>query len=209
MGHQRRENPDTGVERLSDEELMARAQAQDTRAVDVLVSRHYASVLNFAYRLLGSRDAAADVAQKTFTRVFASAGTFKLGKRFRTWMFAIAANLCRDELRAKAAKREASLEEIQERAGDAFSAGGTVPDTFDEAAGRLFSESIWEKVRTLPEEMAIPLVLHYRDGLTFAEIAEVMRVPVGSAKSWAFHGIRRLRAELSGEGLLDIEGEVE
>jgi RNA polymerase sigma-70 factor (ECF subfamily) len=197
------------VERLSDEELMAQAQNGNVQAVDLLVSRHYGLVLNFAYRMLGSRETAADVAQKTFTRVFASARTFKIGKRFKTWLCAITANLCRDELRAKAGKKEASLEELQEMAGDAFAAAGTAPDAADEAALRILGEELWEKVRALPDKMATPLILHYRDGLTFTEIAEVMKVPVGSAKSWTFHAIRRLRAELTGNGLLDTEGEVE
>jgi RNA polymerase sigma-70 factor (ECF subfamily) len=192
------------VERLSDEELMAQAQCGNVQSVDVLVSRHYGAVLNFAYRLLGRRSEAADIAQKTFTRVFASAKTFRLDKRFKTWMFAIAANLCRDEMRSRAARRESSLEEIQDKAGDAFDAAAVgQPDTFEEASDRVFSEKIWEKIRSLPEKMAIPLILHYRDGLTFAEIAEVMKVPVGSCKSWSFHGIQRVRAELEAEGLLD------
>ncbi|NIQ77302.1 MAG: hypothetical protein GTN93_04205 [Anaerolineae bacterium] len=76
---------DLCVNHLSDEELMARCASGDRRAMDILVSRYHGKLLDFAFRHLGNRDSAADIAQTAFVRVFQSAATYRVNASFKTW----------------------------------------------------------------------------------------------------------------------------
>jgi RNA polymerase sigma-70 factor (ECF subfamily) len=183
------------VDWLSDEDLMLRAQQGNRKALDVLVTRYYKPLLNFAYRHTGSRDRAADMVQKTFVRVCSSARTYQPGRKFSTWVYTIATNLCKDELRRKQVRREASLDEIEEKTGDITRFTETRSGE-DLALEGISSERLWEEVRNLPEKFATPLLLHFRQGLGYNEIADVMGVPIGTVKSWTFHAVRRLRKRL-------------
>ena len=174
---------------------MLRTQRGDRKALDVLVRRYYNPLLNFALRQTGDRDKAADMVQKTFVRVFSSARTYQPGKKFSTWVYTITINLCKDDLRRKQVRREASLDEIEEKTGDITRFTETESGE-DIALEGISSERLWEEVRKLPEKFATPLLLHFRQGLGYNEIAEAMGVPIGTVKSWTFHAVRRLRKRL-------------
>jgi RNA polymerase sigma-70 factor (ECF subfamily) len=177
---------------------MLRTQQGDRKALDVLVRRYYNPLLNYAFRYSGDRDKASDVVQKTFVRVFASAGTYEPGRKFSTWVYTITTNLCKDELRRQQVRREASLDEIEEKTGDITRFTETASGE-DIALEGITGERLWEEVRKLPDKFATPLLLHFRQGLGYNEIAAIMGVPVGTAKSWTFHAVRKLRQKLTEE----------
>ena len=88
-------------ERVSDERLVERALAADRSAFEALVRRHQTPLVNHLYRLIGSRDAALDLAQDVFIKVYTSLASFDPKYRFTTWLYRIASNCAIDQLRKK------------------------------------------------------------------------------------------------------------
>ena len=76
-----------------------RISTGETRSFDVLVERYQARLLNFVYRIVGDRERAEDLVQEVFVRVYRHLGRFDRSKKFSTWIYTIASNLAKNELR--------------------------------------------------------------------------------------------------------------
>lgn len=185
------------MNRLTDEDLIARCARGDRDAMDVLVSRHHAKLLDFLYRHTGDRERAADVAQRTLVKVFEAAGSYGMRSSFRTWMYAVALNLARDEYRRTVRRRESLESELPDDVG--LEAAGVLSGRVDREA----SIDLWSAVECLREEHRIAVLLKFRQELTYEEIAEVMDVPSGTVKSWIHHALKSLRETL---GAVKCEG---
>src|ERR1700733_2874034 len=98
---------------ISDEMLMIRYQRGDKTAFTLLVRRHQGPLYNFAMRQLRVQSAAEDVVQEAFVRVVQNAADFKHEARFTTWVYTITRNLCIDQLRKRALRKHASLDEAR------------------------------------------------------------------------------------------------
>ena len=85
----------------TDEQLVLELQAGETDSLGHLVARWEQPLFRFVYRLLSKREDARDVCQETFLRILTKADRFQQGARFSTWMYQIALNLCRDQMRRK------------------------------------------------------------------------------------------------------------
>src|SRR6266852_4893513 len=95
------------LERLSDEELVARARAPAgsppaVELIDELFRRHYGRVARWCFRFSGDRESAADLAQEIFVKVYRSLGSFHGHSKFSTWLYSIARNECLNAVRARA-----------------------------------------------------------------------------------------------------------
>ncbi len=170
---------------LSDEDLMLRTGQGDRGAFDEIVRRYTSRMVNVAYQMTGDRDLAEDVAQETFYRAYRSAASYKRIAKFSTWLYTIAINLCRNELRRRK-HRFYSLEEMAERDEEA----SVRIDIEDETAkpdrrveqkelGRL----IMQAIDRLPEKFKQPLVLRDVEGLSYEETGEILNLPEGTVKS--------------------------
>ena len=177
---------DIRTEPLSDEELVQRARAGDSRAMDVLVDRHHAAVLRTCVAILGEDDLAADASQDCFIKAFRALGRFRGDAAFRTWLLAIAGNEARGHLRKLGRRKERGLEDV-----DAISAPGHDPST--EVALRYEVARVREAVGELPQKQRLSVTLRIDDGLSFREIGEIVGASEGSARVNYHHGIRRLR----------------
>src|SRR5215467_2023484 len=96
---------------MTDEVLMVRFQRGDRTAFTMLVRRHQTALFNFALRQLRVQSVAEDVVQEAFVRVVQNATEFKHEARFSTWVYTITRNLCIDQLRKRALRKHASLDE--------------------------------------------------------------------------------------------------
>jgi RNA polymerase sigma-70 factor (ECF subfamily) len=162
----------------------------DNRAMDVLVTRYHGKLLDFALRQLGDSDVSADVAQVTLVRAFECAASFDPRKAgFRTWLYTIALNLVREEFRRRMRSKETALSDVEESAE-------AVGSSEDEALSRILSSDLWCRVGRLREDHRIALILRFRQGLSYDEIAAVMNAPSGTVKSWVHHALRSLRNSL-------------
>ncbi|MCX6346282.1 MAG: RNA polymerase sigma factor [Armatimonadetes bacterium] len=172
---------------LSDEELIARCKNGDRRAIDVLVVRYHGNLLDFALRQLSDRDAAADIAQAALIRAFESVASYNpVRATFRTWLYTIAMNLIREDFRKRLRRNEASLDIVMEIADEGVSIE-------DEVADHIESEELWSNVCRLREEHRSALLLRFRQGLSYDEIADVMGAPSGTVKSWVHYALRSLK----------------
>jgi RNA polymerase sigma-70 factor (ECF subfamily) len=118
------ETPSAPIRETSDEDLMFRYRDGDESAFTELVRRYKTKIISTAYRVLGDHARAEDVAQETFLRVHRNADRYRSIAKFSTWIYTIALNVARNELRNTKRKRLVSL--------DAFGADGEgEPSTYE------------------------------------------------------------------------------
>jgi RNA polymerase sigma-70 factor (ECF subfamily) len=170
---------------LSDEDLMGRVAEDDERAFTELVQRFQGRVVNLIARVLNDRESSDDLAQEVFVRVFVHRRNYRRGSKFTTWLFTIAANLAKNEIRRRVRKRNwFSLDALQEMVGDSASQLAD-PTEGQEAAlqrGQL-QEAIGRAIANVPEKYRVALVLRDIEGFSYEEIAEMLRIPGGTVRS--------------------------
>jgi RNA polymerase sigma-70 factor (ECF subfamily) len=187
------EGEDLAVE--SDEDLARRAQAGETAAFDDLVGRFAKPMLNFFVRSLGKVDQAEDLWQQTFVTAFERLGTFDAARPFKPWLYGIAVNHLRNAWRAQATLPRHLPDDMANRWS------GRERDPKDVAADREAAQVIWEGVRALSEEQRAVFVLRIYHGLSYAEIAEILDCPVGTAKSRMHFAAEAVRKGLRERGI--------
>ena len=188
-------------------ELVQRARDGDLAAFNSLVLRHQDAAYGLALRFLSSREAAEDATQEAFIRAYRAIGSFR-GERFRSWLFSIVANACRDELRRRRRRPQRSLDEARERE-DRPDLDPPDPDPTPEAqalSGEL-REALGRSLMQLPEDWRLVVVLSDVQGLSYEEIAESVGVPLGTVKSRLSRARARLREILLASG--ELPGAVE
>lgn len=182
---------------LSDEQLFGRFRQGDLGALRALIERYQDDLLRFLYRLVGERNAAEDVFQETFLQIYQSGDTFDLERRFRPWLFTIAANKGRDYLRRKGRRREVDLMApvSGSRGGTSGGSGAGDGATFVDLMqidvdppdaridrterDRLVQQAL-EGVSPVLREI---LLLAYFQRLSYVQIADELGIPLGTVKS--------------------------
>jgi RNA polymerase sigma-70 factor (ECF subfamily) len=182
---------------------MARFQAGDARAFEVLVSRHRTPVFSFLIRLVGERARAEDLLQETFLRVVRAATGWEERARFSTWLYGIARNLAIDESRRAAFRRTEPLD--RSAPGDdpllaRVPSEDPPPDRAAEAA--LLRPRLEAALASLPAEQREVFLLREQAGLPFREIAAVTGTPENTVKSRMRYALEGLRAALASMGIV-------
>jgi RNA polymerase sigma-70 factor (ECF subfamily) len=183
--------PDTtqpGSEGLTDYELMARAGQGNHDALGTLVQRHQAKVVGLAFRFLGRWDAAEDVAQDVFVRVWRAAATFRPEAQFTTWLYRLATNLCWD--RRRRAARDLRLRATAPTPGSADPPLATL-------ASRDRIRRVQEAVAELPDRQRLAVILHRYQGLSHKEIADATGWSESAVESCLVRAYENLRKSLS------------
>jgi RNA polymerase sigma-70 factor (ECF subfamily) len=172
----------------SDEDLMVRVQAGDSHALAALIDRWRGPLYAFLWRRAG--DGADDLFQESWIRVARARDRFDTSRRFSTWLFQIANNLCRDRWRRLDARRRAldSFREELRATGDEASAPQLPADS-----------DLVRRLERLPERLREVLVLRYYQDLGEAEVAEVLGIPRGTVKSRLHAAVRAARELLAEE----------
>jgi RNA polymerase sigma-70 factor (ECF subfamily) len=180
-------------DRERDLALLRRVADGDALAFRELTNLHLTMIVTYAARLLGNVADAEDVAQETFLRAWKKAGTYQPRARARTWLLAIAHNLAIDRLRRRKTRRE-------ESSGDEDDAFGP---SSQEPAGLLLRKrtaiEITRALDVLPERQKVAILLCHEQGLSLAEVAEVLGSSSEAIESLLARGRRTLRALLSAE----------
>jgi len=176
---------DQKVVSLSDEDLMAEAAEGSERAFSELVGRYRSRVLNLVSRLLNDRESSDDISQEVFVRVYLHRKNYRRGAKFSTWLFTIAANLAKNEIRRRKRRRNwSSLDELQEQLHDSslqlMDPKGNREAEVDSAQ---IQGIVGEAITTLPERYRLALVLRDVEGLAYEEIAQVLGIPGGTVRS--------------------------
>jgi len=170
---------------ITDEQAMWRVQSQDDeRAFSQLVGRWEGPIQRLCARMTGDIHRGEDLAQETFTRVFAKRNDYQPSGKFSTWLWRIALNLCYDELRRRRRRDESSLDAMCGEAMatlEVFVAREPAPDK--SLVDQERSELVRKALMQLTETYRTVLVLRHYEDLKFREIAEVLEVPEGTVKS--------------------------
>ena len=169
----------------TDEDLMVQVMEGSEGAFACLVDRYSQRVLNTIYRYIGDRQRAEDLAQEVFLRVHLHRRRYRPGGRFSAWLFTIAVNLAKNEIRSRSRhKGTTSLEHLQEISGDAELAlvdRSRRPDRHAEQVE--LQAAVSEAVAELPESYREAVVLRDLDGLSYEEIGEILDIPGGTVRS--------------------------
>ncbi len=199
----------------ADESLMARVQAGDVAAFQLLVRRHSRRLQQFARRLLRDADEADDVTQEALLRVWQHAARWQPGRvQFTTWLFRIAQNQCIDRLRKAQTRREVSgstrgteAGENHDQAMSTGSANGSLLESLpDTRRGATPEERVSDADRArrlehalggLPERQRSALVLCFYQGLSNQQAADVLDVSVDALESLLARARRALRSALA------------
>ena len=185
----------------SDEVLMVRYQRGDREAFALLVKRHNKQVYNFVLRQLRTPALCEDVTQEVFMRLVQNAADFKHEARFSTWLYAIARNLCVDQLRRLQHRRHPSLDQPLGDAdgrtlGDSVAAQHPSASAERAAVSSEVQASILKAVEALPDDQREVFLLREIADLPFRDIAEITGVPENTVKSRMRYALDRLKQAL-------------
>jgi RNA polymerase sigma-70 factor (ECF subfamily) len=178
----------------SDRDLVDRSRVGDRDAFDLLVRRYEKQVFNTAYRLSGSHDDAADIAQEAFVRAWNNLKSFRGDAAFSTWVFRIVTNVFLDERKRVRSRREhRSLDEaLSLRNGDSGGAGDASmarqfedrsPSPQDRVEQQERQVLLERAIADLPEAQRVMVVLYHTQNRSYEEIAAIMNLPMGTVKS--------------------------
>jgi RNA polymerase sigma-70 factor (ECF subfamily) len=172
-----------------DEALVARVVAGDTAAFEGIVRRWQAPLVNLAWRFCRDRGRAEEMAQEAFLRAFRNLAQFRGDSAFSTWLFALATNLYRTEIR-RLPSMPLSLDDIAEPPDPRIAAATAL-----EQADR--DESLRRAVLALPPKYRDAVLLFYFHEQDVPAAARTLRVPEGTVKARLFRGRELLRAKFS------------
>jgi len=165
-----------------------RLRAGDASAFEALVVAYQHRVFSVAYRMLGSRAEAEDVAQEVFLRVYRGIAEFRGEAKLSTWLYAITSRVCLNRL--------ASGERRMARAREAEDTLSGLPSAESDAAGRLerreTEAALHRAIAELAEDRRIVVVLRDLEGLSYEDIADTLGVTLGTVRS----RLHRARLEL-------------
>lgn len=173
---------------LTDEDLLLAYRRGDKNAFTVIVDRYQREIFHFLARFLGDRAAAEDVFQETFLQVHQSLGQFDSSRRFRPWLFTIAANKARDLIRSQS-RRPTNPLQASVNPGEA--GGAEFIDLMESAAAlpsarmehKEMQASVQKTLMEMPEHLREILLLSYYHQFPYKMIGEVLGIPLGTVKS--------------------------
>ena len=172
----------------------------DTGAFAGLYDRHSRVAYSLAYRMMGERQAAEDLVQEAFLKVWRAAGSYQAQRgSVRTWLLSIVHNRGIDYLRSSASRRR-----IQDRA-EATAPTSQPSEVFAETWRNSQREQVREALRGLPPEQLKVLELAYFSGYTHKEIAELLDLPLGTVKARMRLGLKKIREYFGSQGMAAAE----
>lgn len=185
------------MEGLTDEQLLALYVTEDASrarregAFRELVERYERRVWAICIRTLGSHSDAEEAMQDTFIRIARSADTFRGDSRLSTWVHRVAISACQDLLRKAARRPQTPMADVAEAA-----AAAGLDEGPDEAEGAATRDEVRRALATLDETSRTIVVLCAIEGHEYAEVAEILSIPVGTVKSRLFRARARLAEQL-------------
>ncbi len=171
----------------------------DVASFDALVTAHHAEIHRFCARVTARASAADDLSQETFLRAYRAYATLPADANARAWLFAIAANLCRNHFRSEKRRRlaHAAVRAIPDDTGPPGPEGETL---FNEGVALIEAA-----IAGLPLKQRVAFVLRKLHDLDYDEVARTLHCSAESARAHVFQALRKVRQSLNGHELLATE----
>jgi RNA polymerase sigma-70 factor (ECF subfamily) len=164
---------------MNDRDLVGLARRGDREAFTELIVQYQVPLYNMALRMVGTPDDAADIAQEAFLRAWEKIGTLR-DAPFKAWLFQIAANLCYDHFRRG---RRYGVMPDDDQGAKVVALGIATPDPQERAEANERNRLVRDSIAALDHDMRMAIILRDVNGMSYDEIAAILRVPLGTVKS--------------------------
>ncbi|MDW7679414.1 MAG: sigma-70 family RNA polymerase sigma factor [bacterium] len=183
---------------MTDQELVTRIIQGDDAQFNTLVWRWEKPIFNFALRYLGDKEQAQEISQKTFIRVYKNIRKLREAQRFSPWIYQIAANLCKDEIKKLTNRDFISIDSLQENSENGHLMPNELIENINHQPDAAFNQKqigqiIQQALQQIPEEQRVVIIMKEYQGLKFKEIAEALGEPLNTVKSRMYYGLNGLR----------------
>ncbi len=185
--------------------LIVRAREGDKVAQSKLVQLWYKRIYNFGYKFFFDHDLAMEVAQKTFISMHRNIDGLQETSRFKSWLYTIAVNYCREELRKRKANRSVSLHDLRPGESEesyrweASSSRSENPER--QLRHSELSDLLQQCLLELSDEQREVVIMKEYEGLKFREIAEALQISENTVKSRMYYGLDGLKKILESRNI--------
>lgn len=177
--------------RYTDEELIARFQEGDEQAYTELVNRYRDRLMSFVFRFINDMEKAEDIVQDTLLKLYTHRHYYRNIAKFSTWIYTIAGNLAKTELRRKKRHKVTNLSQMGTEESE-YILPSVEPETGETAQGHFAEKQIQKAIQELPLHFRTVVILRDIQELSYEEISKIVDVPLGTVKS----RINRARLQL-------------
>ena len=194
--------PDTNPP-LEDSQVVRQILRGKQEAFSLLVERYQKPIFNYIYRFYGNYELAQELTQETFLRCYQFLKSYDPERKFSTWLYTVAKNLCIDELKKQRSAREVRLDDVLPAVEAKDAEGALERNQQMECIRTEENFKLLEALQELPAAARTVLLLHYFQGLSYQEIGETLGLPVSTVKIRIFRAKKILLEkwhELGGEG---------
>jgi RNA polymerase sigma-70 factor, ECF subfamily len=178
---------------------MLRLASGHDAALNDIMERHGLRLYNYLLRSLQNEEDAADLAQETFLRVYQNRGRFDSNRKFLTWLYAIAANLVRNQFRYRTRHPKISLDAASDGTGGQFSE--KLPEQKPIPSESLLAgeraEAVRQAVSELPEQLRTPLILAEYQELSCEQIASILSSSTKAVENRLYRARKQLKSALA------------
>ena len=176
----------------TDEQLMEAVQDGSAKAFEILYDRYSSALLNYFYKMLWQkREKAEDFMQDLFTKIAEKPNSFDTSRTFKTWLYSIANNMCKNEYRKQEVRKGTSNGLHENMATD--NAHISIEKQID---GETFNTAMMAELAKLKETHKTAFILRYQKEMSLKEIAQVMECSEGTIKSRLFYTLKKLSENL-------------
>ncbi len=173
---------------MDEQELVRQIQDGDEMAFAKIVNIYKDKIVNYLYQFTGDYQRAVDLSQETFLRVFFKANKYKPIAPFSSWIYTIASNLAKTEMKRVHKALTVSLDDIHNN----YSSGAFSENPAESGLTR----NVRQSLKALHPRYRIPVILKDMEGFSLEEIAQIMKRPIGTIKARISRGRNYLRREL-------------
>ncbi len=177
------------MQNISDKELVLLAIKGDMKAFEQLVSLYEKPIFGYIVRFVNHKENAEDLTQETFIKIFRSLKTFDPEYKFKTWLFTVATNTVYDWLRKAKKNKEIFIVDDPDINFETIDDRWSYKLTEDK-------ELVDNALKNIKPVYQSVIVLFYRDELSYQEIAEVLKVPINTVKTYIYRAKEALSEEL-------------
>jgi RNA polymerase sigma-70 factor (ECF subfamily) len=177
--------------------LLIRAKEGDQSAQGQLVQLWYKRIYNFGYKFFMDHDMAMEISQKTFISMCKNLSGLQENSRFKSWLYKIAVNYCREEVRKKKGDRSLCFDVVWNRDADESPKWESSGQRYDNPESQLhrteLADILQQALSELNVEQREVVIMKEYEGLKFREIAEALNISENTVKSRMYYGLDGLR----------------